>query len=127
MTDYQLNLLKACRNGLPAINRPENEMETMLWLSGQGLCEIYGRTLDGTTYVLTPAGKAYLDLLEQAERDKAEAKRQHDEDIAKADENMKKQFKHNWRIAIFSFVAGTIFSAILDNLIQTSFFFLGEQ
>lgn len=127
MTDYQIHLLQACQNGLSAINRPDNERETMLWLSDQGLCELEGKTLDGVRYVLTPAGKAFLDLLEKAEREKTEAKRQHDEDIAKANENMHKQFKHDWRIAIFSFVTGTIFGAILDNLIQALFLFLGEQ
>lgn len=115
MTNYQLNLLKACRNGLPAINRPANETEAVMWLSSQGLCELCGRTLDSTTYVLTSAGKAYLELLEQAEHDKTEAEREYREQCTKADKDRKKKVQHEWLIAIFNFFLGIISGLIVEH------------
>lgn len=57
--------------------------------------------------------------------EQAEAKRQHDEQIAKADIDRKEQFKHNRRIAIFSAVFGLISGLVSEHFFDILAFFFG--
>lgn len=62
--------------------------------------------------------REYLELKQQLERDIAERARKEAErmsDRAYADENTKKQFRHNWRIAIFEVVGSFLLGAIADH------------
>lgn len=51
-------------------------------------------------------------------KEQAEAKRQHDEQIAKADKDRKEQLKHDWRISIFSAVFGLISGLVIEHFLD---------
>jgi len=72
--------------------------------------------------VLTPRGEAAIlehkNKLEQREREKSEQAAQRAADRAFADENTQKQFKHDWRIAIFETFTGFILGAIADHFLD---------
>lgn len=64
-----------------------------------------------------------LYMFEQNQKERAEQKRKYDEQIAKADEDRKKQFKHDWLVAIFSAVIGFILGLIVEHFVDIVAFF----
>lgn len=74
-------------------------------------------------YTITPSGIDALLDFEQNQKERAEQKRKYDEQIAKADEDRKKQFKHDWLVAIFSAVIGFILGLIVEHFIDIVAFF----
>lgn len=73
--------------------------------------------------VITTLGNDELYMFEQNQKERAEQKRKYDEQIAKADEDRKKQFKHDWLVAIFSAVIGFILGLIVEHFIDIVAFF----
>lgn len=74
-------------------------------------------------YTITPLGTDALLAFEQDQEERAQQKREHDEQIAKADEDRKKQFKHDWLVAIFSAVVGFVLGLIAEHFINIIAFF----
>lgn len=95
---------------------PAQKQLAVRMLAAAGMVEIFG---DETSYRVTDAGMAAL-RAEKERQDQAEQKRS-EEDAAKRveraylDEQTKKQFRHDWRITIFSLIGGFILGAITDH------------
>lgn len=72
--------------------------------------------------VLTELGQAAIleheQLLKQQEQDRAEREAERAANRAYADENTQKQFKHDWRIAIFETFTGFMLGAIADHFLD---------
>ncbi len=79
------------------------------------------------SYHITPAGEdALLEFEKECEKE-AEQKRQYNEQIALANEDRQKKFKHDWRIAIFSAVSGFILGLIVEYFTEILAFLFGPH
>ena len=119
MSDFQISLLKQCATGLNVKSLSAHEAETLLWLARKGLCGPQNGELSSIVYVLTPEGQSVLhqhelELYKEQKRD-ADQRRQHDEQISQANEDRKKQFKHDWMIAIYSSIVSFISGLIIEH------------
>ena len=93
-------------------------------LKDKGCFELRYSLKDNVTLcVLSTNGNDELYMFEQNQKERAEQKRKYDEQIAKADEDRKKQFKHDWLVAIFSAVIGFILGLIVEHFIDIVAFF----
>lgn len=123
MTNEEMLLL--CKDGLDILSLNQEDSDHLLQLAKKNLCGIPGNVLAETKYYLLPDGEEFLRLLDENRQKKADDDRKHNENIAKADENRKKQFRHDWWItiaaSIISFISGLIveyFSDIVGFLIR---------
>ena len=70
---------------------------------------------------ITPAGLARLHRLEEASQQRAQQQAQshtaHDAQRAYLDQQAQKQFRHDWRIAVFEALAAFILGAVANHLI----------
>jgi hypothetical protein len=79
-------------------------------------------TLDSRSFQITDSGRARLETLlaieQRAQEQADEAARQEAQkraDDAKVEQDRKKNFRHDWAIAVFSTIGGSLFGAILDH------------
>lgn len=88
-------------------------------LAAAGMVELFG---DETSYRVTDAGMAALraeeDRLQNKEEQRAEEETAKQEERAYLDEQTKKQFRHDWRITIFSLLGGFILGVISDHFLD---------
>lgn len=66
-------------------------------------------------FKITSAGYNEYIRLKQARDERAKQEADHAADRAHADQNTQKQFRHDWRIAIFETVTGFALGAIFDH------------
>lgn len=84
-------------------------------------------SISAASYHITPAGEDALLEFEKEREKEAEQKRQYNEQIALANEDRKKKFKHDWRIAIFSAISGFILGLIVEYLTEILAFLFGPH
>lgn len=125
MTSEQLDMLHRCTYGVDINKLPSDEMEILLWLADKNLCRPFGDLLESTIYVLTQDGATQLKSVEDTDNDRAEQERKYNEQIAKADEDRKKQFRHDWGTAIVSAVFGAVLTLIVEHFSDILAFFSG--
>ena len=121
MTDLQYQLMLRIKRDQPCPDEMFSQEEQLILQ----ICvnEKWVRfTRTALNAVLTQRGEAAIlehkNELEQREREKSEQAAQRAADRAYADENTQKQFKHDWRIAIFETFTGFILGAIADHFLD---------
>ena len=117
LTDSEYKLLKKMRDlgGLDEDSLSREESETIRLISSR----YYYPSPRSGRLIITRAGeiamKEYEELLRQKEEEEADRQAQRAEDILQAEINTRKQFRHDWRIAIFETCAGFILGAVFDH------------
>lgn len=101
-----------------------SEYKLYMELTEQNLCG-QGHELANTVIHLYPRGQDILDSLDQARNDRNEEERRYYAQIAKADEDRKKQFHHDWRTVIVSAIIGAALTLIVEHFSDILTFFSG--
>lgn len=120
MNDTELMLLKSGRNLHPCIvevdGMTDQQIRAIQFLSEEGLVESFG-PYGG--YRITEAGIRALRAEEERLKEKAEKKADEEtskrEERAYLDQQTKKQFRHDWRVAAFEVFGGFVLGAIADH------------
>ena len=120
MSDIEIGILSTGRNLHPCVVEVDGmtaqQIRAIQLLSAEGLVESFG-PYGG--YRITDAGIRALRAEEERLKEKAEHKA--DEETSKCeersylDQQTKKQFGYDWRIAIFNLIGGFIMGAIIDH------------
>ena len=90
---------------------PQQDLSLLYELRNHGLLTNEGHG----SWRITKQGKDELYRLEQVEEQRAKDEQQRIADRAYADQQTKKQFRHNWRVAIFEVFVGFALGAIVDH------------
>lgn len=84
-------------------------------------------SIAASSYHITSNGEDALAEFEKAQQRETDQKRQHDEEIAQANENRKKEFRHDWLIAIFSAVISFVLGLIVEYFFDIIAFLFGPH
>ena len=118
MSDFEYRLLKRIRDEHFDANQTfsVDERAALNKFQKRDVCWIY--LTDHLVYVITDRGRMALQAHEERLQKEVEAeanrKAERTEDIMRSDKNRKEQFRHDWRIAIFSAVFGFVSGAVTD-------------
>lgn len=120
MNDTELMLLQTGRNLRPCVvevdGMTDQQIREIQILSAEGLIESFG-PYGG--YRITEAGIRTLRSEEETREQRSQQKK--DEDASKReersylDQQTKKQFRHDWRVAAFEVFGGFVLGAIADH------------
>ena len=65
--------------------------------------------------MLTDKGRLYLSLCNEKDQKRTDEKRKENDNLAKAEVNRKKQFKHDWLVSVTSAVVGAVLTLIIEH------------
>ena len=118
MSDFEYRLLRRIRDERFDANQCFSVEENAALSKFQKRDVAWIHLTNQFVYIITARGLMALQAHEEKlqKEVEAEAKRQAEraEDIMRADKNRKEQFRHDWRIAIFSAVFGFASGAVTD-------------
>lgn len=67
---------------------------------------------------IAPSGVSAMSMYEQAHNEKAEQRAEKARDDLKKAEDTKKQFKHDWRVALVSACVGAVLALVIEHLVD---------
>lgn len=120
MSDIEIGILSTGRNLHPCVvevdGMTDQQIRAIQLLSAEGLVESFG-PYGG--YRITDAGiralRAEEEMREQRSKQKEDEETSKREERAHLDQQTKKQFRHDWRVAAFEVFGGFVLGAIADH------------